>query len=71
MSRTKRNISVIAYRHEEEYHLINECASMQASDLATSHIRHLEICVQQQVEAECELLAWVVHTYVEVQLFLS
>lgn len=44
---------------------------MQASDLATSHVRHLEIRVQQQVEAECQLLAWVVHPYVEVQLLLS
>lgn len=44
---------------------------MQASNLATPHIRHLEVRVQQQVEAECQLLARVVHPYVEVQLFLS
>jgi hypothetical protein len=65
-----KNISLV-YPRPLEHHLINECASMQASDLATSHIRHLEIRVQQQVEAECQLLAWVVHPYVEVQLFLS
>jgi hypothetical protein len=52
-------------------HLVDECAAMQASDLAAPYIRHLEVCVQQQVEAECKLLTGVVHPNVEMQLLLS
>jgi hypothetical protein len=63
--------AVTTTAHCSVHHLIDECAAVQAGDLATSHVRHLEVRVQQQVEAECEFLAGVVHPYVEVQLFLS
>lgn len=51
--------------------LVDERAPVQPRYLATAHIRHLQVCVQEQVERERNVLAGIIHANVEVQLLLS
>ena len=44
---------------------------MKAGDLTAAHVRHLEVRVQQQIEAEGVILARIVDADVEVQLLLA
>lgn len=43
---------------------------MQAGNLTPSDVRDLQVCVQQQVERERQVLAGVVHPNVEVKFLL-
>lgn len=52
-------------------YLVYEHAAVHAGDLATSHVRNLEVGMQQQLATEGELLARVVHSDVEVKLLFA
>lgn len=49
-------------------YLVDERAAVEAGDLTPPDVRHLEVRVEQQVEAERQVFARVVHSNVEVQL---
>lgn len=51
--------------------LVDKRASMKTGDLASSDIRHLEVRVQQQIEAERVILARIVDADVKVQFLLA
>jgi hypothetical protein len=50
---------------------VNECAPVQPGHLAPSHVRALEVRVQEEVEVKGDVLAGVIHSNVHVQLFLA
>lgn len=52
-------------------HLINECASVQPVDLATPYIGHFQVCMQQQIERECDIFAGIKDANVKVELLFA
>lgn len=42
------------------------CAATQSRYLTSAHIRNFQICVQQEIKGECQLLGWVVNAYVKM-----
>lgn len=47
--------------------LVDEVAALETCDLTPPDIGHLQVCVQQHIESEAQLLAGVVDTDVEVE----
>lgn len=58
-------------KDSQMFYLVNKSTAMESSDLTPSYVWYLEVCVQQQVETERQILAGVVHSDVEMQLFLT
>lgn len=52
-------------------YLVNERAAVESCDLTPPDVGHLEVRVEQQVEAECQVFAGIVHSDVKMQFFLS
>lgn len=68
------NQSVIHLTRPEQAlasHLIYERATVKSADLASPHVWHLQICVQQQVERKRNVFAGIINADVEVQLLLA
>jgi hypothetical protein len=52
-------------------YLVYEGAAVEAGDLTAPYIRHLEVRMQQQIEAECQVFAGIINANVEVEFFLT
>jgi hypothetical protein len=51
--------------------LVNKSAAVQSGDLASAHVWHFEVCVQQKIKTKSQIFARIVNSNVEVQLLFT